>query len=238
MKIIKLHSLYFFQLCLLFFVAISFSSLYKITIFWSLTLFVLTFFMGLNGKDALKIFFLTLLFSYSVFLLFLLFPGADYKAGERITVLGYTFYEKAFKYAIFTWSRLWAISLFSLASAKVLDSEELILYFMQKKIISKQLGYSLLMGLNAVSGFVTEWNIVSLNLKLRRIENKNPFKRIFPLLVYSFRVSLRGAMALRSRGLVETKTFYVEEKTTKYDFLLFCSILGVLFGELCWLKSL
>lgn len=238
MKKNHFHSSYFFIIVICFFVAISVPVLYRVSLLWSFTLFLFSIWMGLRFVDAVKIIFLTFIFSYSVFLLFLFFPGNEYKAGGNITVLGFTFFKRALEHALFNWFRLWAISLFSLSSAKVLDGEELILYWMQKNFISKRLGYSLLMGLNSIAGFIVEWKLISLNLKLRGIKTNNPFKRIFPLLVYAFRTSFRGAMALRARGLLETKTFYQKTMPTKRDLTIFLGIVAVLLGELIWFFAL
>lgn len=237
-KRLSFHSSYFFLLVLCFFVAISIPALYRVTFMWSVTLFLFSILMGLKIKNALQIILITFLFSYSVFLLFLFFPGHEYKTGGNITILGFTFFKKAFEHALSNWLRLWAISLFSLSSAKVLDGEELILYGMQRNVISKRLGYSLLMGLNSISGFVDEWKQVSLNLKLRGIKTTNPFKRIFPLLVYAFRSSLRGAMALRARGLKETKTFYLTTAPKRQDLVILVILIFLLLAELVWVYAL
>ncbi len=231
MKRLSLHSSFFIILVMLFFIAIAIPAFYKVTLFWSLTLFVFSMLVGLKTKDALAIFFITFVLSYSVFLLFLFFPGRDYQVGEKISYFGFSFYSKAFSHALFNWIRLWSISLFSFSSAKVLNVEELVLFLMQKKIISVRLGYSLLMGYNSIAGFKEEWKLISLNLKLRGIKSKNPFKKIFPLLVYAFRSSLRGAMALRARGLKESKVFFVQTFPNGLDIAIFLLVLSVLLLE-------
>lgn len=238
MRKLHFHSSYFFTLVLCFFVAISIPTLYRVTFAWSVTLFLFSILMGLKLKNALQIIFITFVFSYSVFLLFLFFPGYEYKNGGEFILFGFTFYKNAFEHAVSNWLRLWAISLFSLSSAKVLDAEELILYWMQNHFISKRLGYSLLMGLSSISGFIAEWRIISLNLKLRGIKSANPFKRIFPLLVYAFRTSYRGAMALRARGLKETKTFYLISAPKKQDLAIFLLLFLLLLVELIWIYAL
>lgn len=233
-----LHPHFFFIVVILFFAAISIPALYQVTLVWSFTLFFFSLLMGLRFFDALKIIGLTFIFSYSVFLLFLFFPGYEYKTGPKVTILSFTFYKKAFDHAVFSWFRLWAISLFSLSSAKVLNAEVLVKYWMQKNWISRRLGYSLLMGLNSIAGFVSEWKQIALNLKLRGIKSKNPFKRIFPLLVYAFRSSYRGAMAFKARGLNEKKVFYIKNEPISKDYLVVALLLAALFLESYYILTL
>lgn len=227
----KFHSSYFFVLVISFFILVSFPFLYKISFVWSLTLFVFSIFIGLKIWDGLKIIFITFFFSYSVFLLFLFFPGGEYQLGNKVEILGFVFYQKVFDHALLNWVRLWSISLFSLSSAKVFDAEEFILFLMQKNKISKRLGYSVLVGINSIAGFRKEWKLVSLNLKLRGIDAGNPFRRVFPLLVYAFRSSYRKAMALRARGLNEKKTFYLKTEPNIKDLLIFFTLVSVLVLE-------
>lgn len=231
-----IHAHHLFTLVIIFFILIVFPGTEKVTMIWAFSFFVLSLLMGLTWKKAIVILILTLFFSLSVFILFLFFPDKRFYTGEVQQFFALKFYYGVIENALKNWLRLWSISLCSLVTSSVLNSEELIFYWMQEKGMPKKLGYSMLMAINSIKSFKEEWLKISRNLKMRKLNNLNFVARLFPIMVHSFRVSLRGAMSLRSRGLVEHKVFYVSHLPTPFQNLVFYVLLTILALE--WLITL
>lgn len=231
-----IHAHHLFMLVFSFFVLIVIPGTEKVTMIWAFSFFLLSLVLGLKWKKAVFIFFLTLVFSLSVFFLFLFFPDKRFFTGDFYQFLGFTFYSGVVENALKNWLRLWSISLCSISTASVLNSEELIFYWMQEKGVPKKLGYSMLMALNSINSFKEEWLKISRNLKMRKLNHLNFVARLFPIMVHSFRVSLRGAMSLRARGLVENKVFYHIHRPSQFQQVVF--FLLILLLALEWLITL
>lgn len=231
-----IHAHHLFILVFVFFILIVIPGTEKVTMIWALSFFILSLVMGLKWKKAFLILLVTLFFSFSVFVLFLFFPDKRFFTGDLYPFFGMSFYSGVIENAFKNWLRLWSISLCSLSTSSVLNAEELIFYWMQEKGVPKKMGYSLLMALNSIRSFKEEWVRISRNLKMRKLNHLNFVARLFPIMVHSFRVSLRGAMSMRARGLVEDKVFYHQYRPSLWQYRVFYFLVFIL--GLQWLLTL
>ncbi len=217
-----IHAHHFFIINIIFYIMIIFPKTKYLAFSWAIFLFILSLSMGLSILRAFKILLFTLAFSVTIFFLFLFFPSNELKTGEVFSVFGFSFFKVVVENAMTNWLRLWSISVASISTANVLNTDELFFYWMQEKKLPKKLGYAFLMGVYSIKNLKKEWELINLNISLRNSSRKFSFSdRLFPILVSAFRVSLRGAMSLYSRGLSEEKMFYYCHEITMPQSLYF-----------------
>lgn len=186
---------------------------------------------GLKFKIVLNLFFISLFFSFTFFVLGILYPTTRYLQGELITIFGGQFYLLALKQGLSNMFRLFLVSFISMASVYALSYEKVILWMLQSRMISTQVGYPILIALNAISLFKSEFQKMKMSLRLRGIKHFQFIYTLFPLLVFSVRQSQRGALSLITRGMNQNKTYYFDYSIKKNDMMLlvvmFIYIVGV-----------
>ena len=104
---------------------------------------------------------------------------------------------------------------------KVFNYSELLIYWMGKEWLNSKMGYAILMSLNSIKSLQHFWKETKLNLKMRGLEKKPWRQKLFPILVFAFRKSERGAMALRARGLKSKKKYYFLSLPQQSDWWIF-----------------
>lgn len=203
-----IHSWYVF---LMTFLTIAFLLTNKKLIFDFPLLFFMMFVFLKNGlcfSQFKKIVFFALVFSFSFFIINVLYPAEVLKLGATYQIYYLDIPKVAFWKALNTMVRLLFISLLSMSSTIAIDYTKVILYLISKKGLNVFWGYPLLLALNSIALFKKEFERIKINARLRNLPYKDKFSLFFPMLVFSIRHSQRGAMSLVTRGLSNNKNFY------------------------------
>lgn len=212
-----IHSWYLFL--------ISFFSL--IFLLWSdfllanafLAIFVLSLYWK-NGLKFKKLFTLSLYafsFSFSFFVLYLIYPGQKYAGTEMVTLLSFNIYKLAIWDGVHSLIRLWLLSLVSMSSTYAITYTRMILYLIIHKGLKILFAYPLLIALNSILLFKDEFNRIRMSARFRELPFWSRIFTLFPLLVFAIRHSQRGALSLVTRGLSPSKSFYFSYELQNKD---------------------
>jgi hypothetical protein len=184
-----------------------------------LILFMMIVFLKnrLSLKNVSRIFFYSFIFSFSFFLISVLFPAKSLQTGASFDIYGFSLSKMILAGALKTMIRLFLISFFSMTSATTIDYTKVILYLISEKGLSVFWGYPMLLALNSISLFKKEFERIRINARLRNLPFKDKFVVFFPMLVFAIRHSQRGAISLVTRGLNEQKSFYYHYGLTQFD---------------------
>ena len=179
---------------------------------------------------------------YLVGLLFLFYAGLPLKRFFKTTLqvalfAGFYFaffiiyapagnLDKAFSIS----ARLFVSSFLSISALSVIDHEECLLYFCQKKIIPAKFAYPLLLALNSVAVFQRQLKLIQYNAKLRRLKGWLLPHILFQFIVFSLRFSEAGALSVYLRHLNEDKEFYYKQTIQSKDWIVLSLFIFILFG--------
>lgn len=163
---------------------------------------------GLTYKVMFKLMIYALIFSSMFLFLNVLYPSVEFRVGEQITFLGFTFYKVALKNGLINCARLFMLSLVSMSSTYAIIYTKVILHLIIHKGLKVVMGYPLLIALNSIILFKEEFERIRLSAKFRGLGWWDRIFTIFPLLVFAIRHSQRGSLSLVTRGLNPNKSFY------------------------------
>ncbi len=223
----KIHAFYLFLMSFILLLLVLFSVSNLIILSLYLFLLSIFFFSDLAIKRFIKITLLSLFMAGSMLLLSLLYPAAQFKMGPLITVFNWPIYQAVLDNSKILFLRLFFLSSISLTSSAVIDYHQLLMFFMQKKILPVIVGYPILIAINSISLLKDEQERIDINAKFRGLKWH---KRIFiflPLMVFAIRHSQRGAMALMTRGLNQDKSYFNNFTPVFFDLFIFLLFLMI-----------
>jgi energy-coupling factor transporter transmembrane protein EcfT len=229
-KDLRVHPLYLFTMAAmgLVFILISRNILLSMSIYF--LLLSIFFINGLSPKKYFRLVLLALLFSFGFFILAQLYPAETLK-DVMIYQWGFLkFYKESLKHGLQQWGKLFLLTSLSMSSGLVIDYTKILMSLMQRGRMPLKLGYPLILAMNSIALLREEMNrikMISLHRRLPFLMRVFPF---FPLLVFAIRHSQRGALALVTRGLSDSKTFYFNYETNRYDRFLLLFFLIVYFS--------
>lgn len=188
---------------------------------WPLILFMLMVYFknGLGIRELWRFSLYAFFFSFSLFVISVLYPKASLKPSEV--------YPKA----TLTMIRLFLVSLLSMSSGVVINYTKVVLHLIVDKGLKPYWGYPMLLAMNSVALFKKEFERIKINARFRGLPWKDQLSLVFPLLVFAIRHSQRGALSLVTRGLNNQKSFYFTYEVNSVDrkwLILFWSIYLVL----------
>lgn len=175
-----------------------------------LTILTLAFYFNnkLSPKTFSKLITYAAFFSFSFFLLSMLYTSESYKTGITYNFLNFTFYEGAIANASKNFSRLFFLTLVSMSSTHAINYSKVILYLIIHWGLKVFWGYPLLIALNSILLFKEEFDRIRISAKFRGLGWWDRLFILFPLLVFAIRHSQRGSLSLVTRGLSPSKGFY------------------------------
>lgn len=196
------HDAHLMILLFLFFIAITLPFKWHTVTTWAFIFCVI----GLLQKRFFKFAFQTLALAFALatttWLLNILFHNKNISVHEVLI--------NANKTAL----KIWALTWVSLLSSKMVNIRDVIIFLLQRRWMSNQIAYAIMVGLNAINLLSKEAKRINLNAKLRGIKGRQRFSQWIPLLIFSLRHAQRGAMSLRARKLSNSKTFYYNYQAT------------------------
>lgn len=227
-----LHSYY---VLILTFISITFllmplSFLLKL-VMWA-GVFCLYFKQGLSKKQFSTLFVISFVFALLFIVLNLIYPAERFLKGETVVIFNVVFYKNVLNNAFLNFLRILLLSHVSMASGLVINYTKVILYLSQSKKIKVNISYPLLIAINSVELFQSEYQRIKIALKFRGFSFFRQHLVIFPLLVFAIRHSQRGALSLVTRGLSKSKSYYYNYAPSLEDqkkFRLYCGCIGILF---------
>lgn len=116
--------------------------------------------------------------------------------------------------------RLFCLSIISFTYIIHLHSEQLILEFMKRRIISSKVGFALIATNNAFIALHKEFNKIQISYQMRFGKKFISPSIVIPLLVAASRYAHNISISLYSRGIMAQRTFY----TSKISWYIFDSI--------------
>ena len=181
------------------------------------------FMMTLYFKESLKIqdFFrllgISIIFALLFIVLNLIYPAERLQNGEEINIFNVLIYKNVLENALLNFLRIMLLSHLSMVSGLVINYTKVILFLVQSKKMKAKIGYPLLIAINSVELFKSEYLRIKIALKFRGLSKWRQHFVIFPLLVFAIRHSQRGALSLVTRGLNEEKNYYYDYSTNSED---------------------
>lgn len=172
-----------------------------------------------------------LFFSVLMFVLTLMWPGKQLQQAPFVDLAGWKVAEAALEKAWQIAGKLFLLVLTSMASARVINYTKVVLFLIVHKGLKVLWGYPLMIALNSILLFKEEYDRIKLNGQLRNLGLMGKVGVLFPLLVFAIRHSQRGSLALVTRGLNPSKSFYFSYVIYPHDrarlrcFLLFYAML-------------
>lgn len=175
-----------------------------------LLLFMFTVFFknGLHLSKFKRLISYAFFFSFSLFMINILYPAGVFKSGEIYRIGNFEIYRASLVRAIHTMIRLFFVSLLSMSSGTAIDYTKVVLHLIVDKGLRLFWGYPLLLAMNSIVLFKKEFERIRINARLRGLPLKDKLSFFFPLLVFAIRHSQRGALSLVTRGLNDHKSFY------------------------------
>ncbi len=184
----------------------------------------LVLFMGMiffkNGQSASKIQRIILyafFFSFSLFVISILYPSAALKIGFVYQFGAFKIYQASLDRAIRTMIRLFLVSFLSMSSVGAINYTKVVLHLIVDKGLKLFWGYPMLLAMNSIVLFKKEFERIRINARLRDLPLKDRINMFFPLLIFAIRHSQRGALSLVTRGLNDQKSFYFTYEVTPAD---------------------
>ncbi len=172
---------------------------------------------GLTFYKIKRILFFAFIFSFSFFIISILYPAEALKTGVNYHFYYFEIPVVVFWKALSTMIRLFFVSFLSMSSTIAIDYSKVILYLISEKGLNVFWGYPLLLALNSISLFKKEFERIRINARLRNLPNKDKFSLLFPMLIFAIRHSQRGAMSLVTRGLNNHRNFYFNYSLSPID---------------------
>lgn len=210
-------------ICALLFILIS-KKYFQIVGIWVVTIFYFNYLKINMGKMAKYLIF-AMMFSFTYFLLNLLFPR-DYGASDEfIHFLTFKISSIQLMKAAFITFKIIALSHLSMSSNLVINYTNVIMYLISKGKITNDSGYPLLVAINSIGLIKEEFYKIQINARQRQFSIYKRINTLFPLMVFAIRHSQRGALSLVTRGLSETRSFYYQYDLDRMDKI----ILGLCF---------
>ena len=212
-------------------------------IFLNILLVIIVFYFyfknGLTAKKFRRLLSYASFFSFSIFLLNVIYPSKELRSGEIFYFFKLVFYRASLERATASMVKLFLISFLSMTSGAVIDYTKVVLYLIVHKGLKLFWGYPFLLAMNSITLFKVEFERIRINAKFRNLPWLDQFSIFFPLLVFAIRHSQRGALSLVTRGLTDQKSFYFSYEVSDLDkfrykiFLLIFLILTAIavFGE-------
>lgn len=196
------HDAHLWLMLFAFFIAVALPFRWHTIALWACAFCAVGFFQGITWRFALQSLALAFALSISIWLLNVFFHT------EGITA------EQAQLKANQTALKIWSLTWVALLSAKMINVRDVITYALQRRWLSTQIAYAMLVGIGAITLLRAESRRIMLNAKLRGIKGLQKFSQWIPLLIFSLRHAQRGAMSLRARGLTKDKVFYYNYQAT------------------------
>jgi energy-coupling factor transporter transmembrane protein EcfT len=190
---------------------------YKLNLLLCFFILTLYFKNGLKPAQFSRVLFYALFFSFSIFLLNVLYPAVALKQGKVYEFFSFLIYEASLEKGLRTFIKLFLVSLLSMSSVFAIDYTKVILHLLVHKGLKLFWGYPLLLAMNSIVLFKEEFERIKINASLRELPWRDRFSLIFPLLVFAIRHSQRGALSLVTRGLNEKKSFYFTYDLSSVD---------------------
>ena len=193
---------------------------------------------GLEFKLIFKILCISVAFGFSFFILAIVFPSKMFEQTDMLQFAGLRISIDLLKIQSLIFLRIVCISSISIMSAYLINYEKIFIYLMNKKKMSAQTGYALILALNSIALMKSELSKINLNARFRGVVFYKRVNVLFSLLVFTIKHADRGAMSLITRGLTSEKLFYYDssmrpiDKTVAYLFFLIHFLLLCL-----WLTS-
>ncbi|MDO9181892.1 MAG: energy-coupling factor transporter transmembrane component T [Bacteriovorax sp.] len=212
-----LHSWYLLIITILSLFFLLINRLYLLDIYLSIIIFYFYFKNGLLFSKFKRLFWIAFIFSFSLFLLNMLYPAKELKIGDGYQILNFKIYSASVTEALKNMIRLFLVSFLSMSSGVVINYTNVVLHLIVHKGLKLFYGYPVLIAMNSISLFKAEFERIRINARLRNLPWKDQFTILFPLLVFAIRHSQRGALALVTRGLREQKTFYFNYDLSALD---------------------
>lgn len=215
------HSLVTFILLIsaLFLILLS-KQYFQIVGIWVGTLFYFNY-LKIETKKMGKYLLFAMAFSFTYFLLNLLFPK-DYGANDQFV---YFFKMKIsvmqLSHAAFITFKIIALSHLSMCSNLVINYTNIILYLISKNKMETSSAYPLLVAINSIVLIKEEFYKIQINARQRKFSFSKRVNTLFPLMVFAIRHSQRGALSLVTRGLNETRSFYYQYDLDRMDKIIF-----------------
>lgn len=180
-------------------------------------LFILFFKNGLKVSDFRRLLFYAFLFSFTLFMINILYPSNELKTGEIYHIGTFQIHNGSLVKAGQTMARLFLVSFLSMATGKIMDYTKVVLHLIVHKGLKLFWGYPILLALNSIVLFQKEYERIKINARLRDLPLKDKISIFFPLLVFAIRHSQRGALSLVTRGLSQEKSFFFRYDTSDSD---------------------
>lgn len=196
------HDAHVWLMLFVFFIAVALPFRWHTIVLWACTFCVVGFFQGITVRFALQSLTLAFALSISIWLLNVFFHSEGITAQQAQL--------KANQTALKIWSLTWV----ALLSAKMINVRDVITYALQRRWLSTQIAYAMLVGIGSITHLRAESHRIMLNAKLRGIKGRQKFSQWIPLLIFSLRHAQRGSMSLRARGLASNKGFYYHYQAT------------------------
>ena len=203
------HDAQLWLLLVVFFIAVTLPFAWHTIALWSVAFCVIGFVSGIDWRYALKSLAIAFVLSISIWLLNVFFHASNVSAADAMINANQT------------GLKIWSLTWVSLLSSKMINLRDVITCALQRRWLSMQIAYAMLVGIGSIELLRSEARRINLNAKLRGIKGMQGFLQWVPLLIFALRHSQRGAMSLRARGLAKHKAFYYDYQPTKKQSLRF-----------------
>ena len=217
----KIHSWPLFILVIIALLILFFST----DLWGSLVIFIfslsLVFMNGVTLKAFIRNGFYSLLFSFTFFILYLLYPAEELKAGASFQIGSVTFYNQVLIVGLKNVFRLFLLTSLSVTSLQGLSYTEIMLYLSSNRKVPVTMAYPILMALHSIHLLKNEFMRIKLSVRMRGLSKGREFFILFPLLVFAIRHAERGSLSLVTRGINPHKSYYFNYDVKKKDWTLF-----------------
>lgn len=221
----KTHSINFLILYLLSIIPILLRPKLYFNLIYSIFPILIFLYYGLNIKNLLKSFLLSIIPSLSYFIMILFFAeeninnGIIYNKSLNLFIINIrlNIFSNQLEYALAGSLRIFLLSFLSFTTTFMIDIWQIFKFLMAKKIISFSYGYAFSIALNSVSSIIDEVKRINFLMKSRKI--KPFYKGFLPILVFGIRYSELAAISLISRGFSEDRTIFNVEKIDIKEFI-------------------
>ncbi len=198
------HPVVILSFALISLVAIIFNNSSYNFLFILITTHLFLFFFKLRLARFFLSIFIASLMGGSIFIITILFPAKDISTD-------------IFGIALLNFLKIGSLIMISFNCAALIDIERMIVFFMQKKIVSVFLGYPIMIALNSIANIKEEIERLLVIKKFRDIKGYNIMQISIPILVFAIKESQRSATALIARNLTESKTYLHNYKLSGMD---------------------
>lgn len=211
------HSLVTFILlvCALLLILIS-KQYFQIVGIWVVSLFYFNY-LKIDMKKMGKYLIFALFFSFTYFLLNLLFPRDYGTSDEFIHLFKMKISVIQLSKAAFITFKIIALSHLSMSSNLIINYTNIILFLVSKNKMQTSSAYPLLVAINSIGLIKEEFYKIQINARQRKFSVYKRINTLFPLMVFAIRHSQRGALSLVTRGLNETRSFYYQYDLDRMD---------------------